>query len=59
VDGGGLLVDPRDHAAFVDAVRTLLQDAGRAARARAAATRFDWDASAAATLDVYRRVLHG
>ena len=57
VGDGGLLVDPRDHAAFVDAVRTLLDDDTRAERARAAAARFDWDHAAARTLDVYRRVL--
>ena len=56
VGDAGRLVDPRDHAAFVDAVLRLLADPGRSDRARAAAKRFSWDAAAEATLAIYERL---
>lgn len=55
VDGGGTLVDPRDHDAFAEAVARELADPARGSRARSAAARFHWDEIADATLDVYRR----
>ena len=54
VGDGGRLVDPRDHQAAADAVVALLDDPTRATRARAAASRFNWDATATATLGVYQ-----
>lgn len=57
VGDGGILVDPRDADAFVAAAMKLLSDPGRAGRARAAAARFSWPTCAAATIEVYRRLL--
>ncbi|HEY2805136.1 MAG TPA: glycosyltransferase, partial [Gemmatimonadales bacterium] len=56
VHGGGILVDPRDPAAFRDAVAELLRDSGRGARAREDAGRFNWEAAADATLAIYHRL---
>lgn len=58
VGEGGLLVDPRDHDAFVAAVQRLLDDPGRAQRARRAASRFSWDTAADTTLALYDRLVH-
>lgn len=58
----GVLVDGRDPQTWADAIAALLDDAallrrlGDGARTHAAA--FTWSATAAATLDVYRRVAH-
>lgn len=53
--------DPRDPAAFADAIRAALDDREgsqlRAAAARGRARRFRWEETARATLAVYRRVL--
>lgn len=57
VGDGGRLVDPRDHQAAADAVVALLDDPTRGARARAAAARFSWDTTAAATLELYQSLL--
>ena len=57
----GLLVDSRDPAAWTDAVRRLLEDDTLSARlgtaGRARAEHFTWDRTAAATADVYTRLL--
>lgn len=58
VGDAGLMVDPHDEAALVDALWRLIDDAAERARLRAAglsrATRFDWRAIARQTVDVYR-----
>jgi hypothetical protein len=59
VGDSGSLVDPRDAEAFREAVLRLLADPRRGERARAAAARFSWDATARQTLAVYRRLLRG
>jgi glycosyltransferase involved in cell wall biosynthesis len=56
VGDGGILVDPRDHQAFAAAVSSLLGDHARHDRARAAASRFDWDRVAAQTIRIYESV---
>lgn len=63
VDDGvtGLLVDSRNPAAWTDAVSRLLEDDALAARlgtaGRARAEHFTWDRTAAATAEVYTRLL--
>lgn len=56
-----LLFEPRDTAAIAAAIERLLGDEDEAARLRAAgrerASRFTWERTARATLDVYRRTL--
>lgn len=63
VGEAALLVDPTVPDELVDAVRLLLDDPGRRqALIRAGAVRaagFSWDATAAATLDVYRQLAAG
>ncbi len=56
---GGILVDPRDHDAFLAAVEKLLAEPEpeRAARARTAAARFSWERAAEETMEVYESVL--
>lgn len=62
-EDGALLVDPQDTDALRQALDRLLSDpADRRAlalRGRTAAARHTWRATAAATADVYRRVLAG
>lgn len=57
----GLLVDSRNPAAWTDAVRRVLEDDALSARlgtaGRARAEQFTWDRTAAATADVYTRLL--
>ena len=58
----GVLVPPGDHVAMAHAIEALLADParreamGKAARVRAV-EKFSWAATAAATADVYRRVI--
>jgi len=56
-----LRFDPRDASGMAEVLSTLIGDdvlhARLAAAARDAARRFDWDASARAVADIYRRVL--
>ncbi len=59
VRSGGRLVDPRDPVAFRDAVLRLLEDPSRSAASRADAARFSWDATADATVTIYRRLSGG
>ncbi len=59
VRSGGRLVDPRDPAAFRDAVLALLDDPSRSVAARADAARFSWDETADATVAIYRRLSGG
>ncbi|MBG6238404.1 D-inositol-3-phosphate glycosyltransferase [Mycetocola sp. CAN_C7] len=64
VDDGvtGLLLDSREPAVWTDAISRLLTDDALAARigtaARVRAERFTWDRTAAATADVYTRLLN-
>lgn len=55
----GLLCDPRDGAAWTEALRRVLEDAAYAAALRAAgprqAARFTWEACAAKTLEAFAR----
>ncbi|WP_411719936.1 glycosyltransferase [Mycetocola sp.] len=57
----GLLVNSRDPAAWTDAVRRLLEDDALSARlgaaGRAHAVSLPWDRTAAATADVYARLV--
>lgn len=57
----GVLVDSRDPAAWTDAVSRLLEDDAQSARlgtaGRRRAEHFTWDRTAAATADVYTRLL--
>ncbi|MDA8434591.1 MAG: D-inositol-3-phosphate glycosyltransferase [Actinomycetales bacterium] len=59
----GLLVDGHDPAVWAETLCSVVGDPGRLARwSRAAvlhASRFGWDATAAATLEVYRDALAG
>lgn len=61
--GGGTLVHGADPADFAAALVPYLTDAGvrgaAGAAGRARAARYSWQRTAAATLDVYRRVLAG
>ena len=57
VGEGGVLVDPRDHAAAARAAAEILADPRRGERARRAAARFSWDHTANTTLAVYRSLL--
>lgn len=61
VGDAGLLVDPSDAAAIETAMDRIAGDAPLrrrlAAAGRARAEGFSWDATAAATLDVYRKVV--
>lgn len=63
VGGGGILVDDGDVAAFVRAVRWLLDDAARreetAARGRERARAFDWGRCAHVHAEVYRELAGG
>lgn len=60
---GALLVEPQDTDALRQALDRLLSDPearrALALRGRTAAVRHTWQATAAATVDVYRRVLAG
>lgn len=62
-DDGALLVEPQDTDALRQALDRLLTDPAErqalARRGRAAAARHTWQATAAATVDVYRRVAAG
>jgi glycosyltransferase involved in cell wall biosynthesis len=61
VDGAGLLLAPGDLAAWVGAMRRLLEDADERRRLIALGAervrRFDWDASAEALAAAYRQAL--
>jgi glycosyltransferase involved in cell wall biosynthesis len=61
VGDAGLLVDPNDVEGWASAMRTLLEDDTQARalgkRGRTRAARFNWDACARETLEVYRSVL--
>ncbi|HEX8598256.1 MAG TPA: glycosyltransferase family 1 protein [Chloroflexia bacterium] len=61
VGGGGLLLDPGDERAWLEAMQRVLSDeqlrAELAARALGQAAGFGWDRSARETVAVYRRVL--
>jgi glycosyltransferase involved in cell wall biosynthesis len=63
VGDAGMLIAPRDVAAWVQALDRLLGDAplraGFAARGRARAGRFSWDTAAERTVEVYRSVMTG
>jgi glycosyltransferase involved in cell wall biosynthesis len=63
VGEAGLLVDPMDEEAWTEGLSTLLRDEAlrEALRARglARAARFTWEATAAATVRLYRRLLSG
>jgi len=63
VGEAGLLVDPMDGEAWTEGLSTLLWDEAlrEALRARglARAARFTWEATAAATVRLYRRLLSG
>jgi glycosyltransferase involved in cell wall biosynthesis len=52
--GAAVLVPPGDVAALADGVRAALADEGLAARGRARAAAFSWDATAGGLLAVYR-----
>lgn len=59
VDGGGVLLDPDDPAAWADAIGRVVTDPVRradlASRARARAAAFTWDRAADLLDDLYRR----
>jgi glycosyltransferase involved in cell wall biosynthesis len=59
--GAGLLLDPRDTAAWRDAIIRIVNDDGlrtdMRARGLARAATFTWDRTARLTLDVYREAL--
>jgi glycosyltransferase involved in cell wall biosynthesis len=61
VGEAGVLLPPRDVAAWVEAFGRLLDDAqlreDLRARGLERASRFTWDAAARRTLDVYRSVM--
>lgn len=61
VGDAGLLVPPRDRDALAEALDGLLTDDARrrrlAAAGRERCRRFTWDATAAATMDAYRRAV--
>jgi glycosyltransferase involved in cell wall biosynthesis len=61
VGEAGVLLPPRDVAAWVEALRRLLDDAqlreDLRARGLERASRFTWDVAARRTLDVYRSVM--
>jgi glycosyltransferase involved in cell wall biosynthesis len=63
VGDAGMLIAPRDVAGWVEALDRLLEDAPLradfAARGRARARRFSWDAAAERTVEVYRSVMTG
>lgn len=60
VGAAGLLLDPDEPKTWADAIDAVINDPDRRQRLKAAgivrAERFPWTATAAATLDVYRRV---
>jgi len=60
VGDAGILVDPRDAGAWVDAIRAVLSDDARRAAMRergiAQSKKFSWDRAADETLAVYRSV---
>ncbi|HVF99350.1 MAG TPA: glycosyltransferase family 1 protein, partial [Chloroflexia bacterium] len=62
VGDGGLLLDPGDDAAWLNALRAVLSDeslrADLAGKALQQAAGFSWSRSARETAEVYRRVLH-
>ena len=62
VGDAGVLVDPRDEEHASSEILALLAGSDReerASRARAAAARFSWDRTAAATLAVYEQLVRG
>jgi glycosyltransferase involved in cell wall biosynthesis len=63
VGDAGMLIAPRDVTGWVQALDRLLEDAPLraefAARGRARARRFSWDAAAERTVEVYRSVITG
>jgi glycosyltransferase involved in cell wall biosynthesis len=62
VGGAGLLLDPRDTAAWRDALIRIMNDqemrADLRARGLARAATFTWERTARLTLDVYREAAH-
>jgi glycosyltransferase involved in cell wall biosynthesis len=61
IGGAGILLDPRDEAGWVEALRLVLKSSTRRRELRekglAQAKRFSWEKTARETADVYRAVL--